>query len=257
MGLEDYNKKLPTSTGTGTPSNNFNRPPITPSTGDTSMQGWRGTTSYPSIMSGTSGVDWNTQYTNWSLDSSTSSVDKLTKAASIFGLVATGATTALAIGTGIAAITKNNKQTDAANFNKKERKEIKNNSEDTTQASSTLSSTINTAKNINDDTPISTMQNTATNLMTAVTNATAEKNKATQKRNTAEATKKTLQNDATSIQNEIDGYENTKTTATDQLEDLEKQDTSNMTDAQKTERQKAIDTLKKQNFSLLPSCRKY
>ena len=106
MGLESYNQKLPQRGENIDVSNNFYRPPITPSTGNTSMNGWRGTTDFGNILNGTSGVDWNTQYTNWSLDSGTSNAADV---ATIFGYVTAGLPIAVAVGGGIAAIVQNNK----------------------------------------------------------------------------------------------------------------------------------------------------
>lgn len=182
MGLEDYQKKLPDSTGTGNPSNNFNRPPISVRKGDTGMQGWRGSTSYGNILNGTAGVDWNTQYTNWSIDSATSKADKIAKAASIFGMVTAGATTALALGSGIAAIVQNNKEA---------KKAAAASGDVTSQADLAVSN----AKSLSKSTDIDALRTASDNLDTQINSLEQRQNEidipaAEQKVNTLEANKK-------------------------------------------------------------------
>ncbi len=175
MTLDAYKRKLPDSTGTGNVNNNFNRPPISTGKGDTSMQGWRGCADFGHVLGGTSGVEWNKQYTNWSLDSGTSKAQKFANAASIFGMVLGAASTGVAIAGGISAIIQakkeSNSETNTSGFSRKETKTINKNTTEASSVSKALDNNISTATAMDENTSVENLQTTSGNLFTNINTA--------------------------------------------------------------------------------------
>ena len=133
-----------------------------------------------------------------------------------------------------------------AGFSRSERKEISQNTQNADNAMTALNSCISTAENVDENTSSETLADINTNLMTAITTAEAQKSDALRKAETAKNTLNTKNQDLIKEETKRNGLLNEQTNIESQIDNLEKTDTSNMTDEQKSQLKKQISELKKQ-----------
>ncbi len=139
-----------------------------------------------------------------------------------------------------------NENAQNAGFSKSERKEISRNTQDSEDSMTALNSCISTASSVDENTSQDTLLNINNNLTNAINTAEAQKSAALRNAETAKATKNTKTQALQSEQSVMDGLLNQKASISAQIDNLEKQDTSNMTDEQKAELKQKISDLKKQ-----------
>ena len=133
------------------------------------------------------------------------------------------------------------------NGSRKESKEINRNTSNTDDAMNALDSSITTAEEVlNTSNDPDTIQSAHENLMASITNAQTARTDAYGKKETASNTKRNIETQKQTKENECNGLKNEKATLTNQLNELKGQDTSNMTDEQKTALKKQISELETQ-----------
>lgn len=239
--FEQYNKSMPQSTAKSIDqSRNFSRPPITTGkNANTQMQGWRGQTDFGNVMNGTSGVDWNKNYTNWDVNSV---ANKANKTASIFNGIAMGlgaAVTGLSIFGGIKSIVGENK---AAKTNAKQEAAANYNPENET----TMMDVVNTADSYEKDGSLDQMLGTQQTLTKQISMATQQKKDAINNIETATKSKGIFEKGLKSAKNELEKFDTDKKELTGQLNTLKSTDRSQLTDEQKTQLDADIQNLEEQ-----------
>ncbi len=239
--LQNYNKNLSPFTGAGTPANNFNRNHEATSVNRPGGLYMRYNNSN-SIFGNYYSKDPITNFGDISYSNKKSAGEIIT---TIFAGL-TGALGLVGTVASIVSLFQQNKQTNGVNngFTRKESKEIRRNTENTTDINTAIDSTIETAQNLDENASVDTLMKASENLRNSITQATNQKNDAERNVSTATTTKKNLEKNQQQEQTVYDGLLNDKAAAEKELSTLEKADTSKMTPEQKAAHNKQISEIK-------------
>lgn len=239
--LQNYNKNLSPFTGAGTPANNFNRNHEATSVNRPGGLYMRYNNSN-SIFGNYYSKDPITNFGDISYSNKKSAGEIIT---TIFAGL-TGALGLVGTVASIVSLFQQNKQTNGVNngFTRKESKEIRRNTENTTDINTAIDSTIETAQNLDENASVDTLMKASENLRNSITQATNQKNDAERNVSTATTTKKNLEKSQQQEQTVYDGLLNDKAAAEKELSTLEKADTSKMTPEQKAAHNKQISEIK-------------
>lgn len=239
--LQNYNKNLSPFTGAGTPANNFNRNREATSVNRPGGLYMRYNNSN-SIFGNYYSKDPITNFGDISYSNKKSAGEIIT---TIFAGL-TGALGLVGTVASIVSLFQQNKQTNGVNngFTRKESKEIRRNTENTTDINTAIDSTIETAQNLDENASVDTLMKASENLRNSITQATNQKNDAERNVSTATTTKKNLEKNQQQEQTVYDGLLNDKAAAEKELSTLEKADTSKMTPEQKAAHNKQISKIK-------------
>ena len=167
--LQNYNKNLSPFTGAGTPANNFNRNHEATSVNRPGGLYMRYNNSN-SIFGNYYSKDPITNFGDISYSNKKSAGEIIT---TIFAGL-TGALGLVGTVASIVSLFQQNKQTNGVNngFTRKESKEIKRNTENTTDINTAIDSTIETAQNLDENASVDTLMKASENLRNSITQAT-------------------------------------------------------------------------------------
>lgn len=245
--LQQYKQKQPQAfLNAGSPSNNFNRN----HEATKNPYNRSGLNGYQScIFSNIPNMNWQSKtydsiLANYSIPSGSSSgknaLDTLT---TIFG-VATGAAGLFVAGKQVYDLFKSNKND--GTFSKKDSKEISRNTEDASDTAAALDACIETAKGLDENSSQSKIRTAVNNLTHVEEQAKRQRKEALCNATSAERSLKLINGKKLDEQNVKNGLLVNKSSLSEQINDLENADTSNMTDAQKSAHKSKISKLKQQ-----------
>lgn len=191
-------------------------------------------------------IDWTKYSTKDPITDFNSSGNKMAKAASIFGIITAGI--------GVAGATVGAIQAGKALFGKKADKSPQNFNAD---AQTSLNDLKNTAEGYDDDSNISDMETTSTNLGTSITSSKAQKDNLKRESETATNTKATLEKQRPALVNALQKFDTEKQALQTDISTIEGQiNNPELSEEAKASLQQQLDDLKKQLANNYPDSKR-